>query len=81
MFDNHLILIDKPDDPPTYYSRAWRTTNTPDLATEDIARVTKRAVDQQLGGSDHKPIIVQLQEQARHPKMTNKLSWNFKRAK
>ena len=39
--ENRLILINKPDDPDTFYSRTWRTTSTPDLAiaTDDIQRI------------------------------------------
>jgi uncharacterized protein YaaR (DUF327 family) len=82
MIDNQLTLINRPDDPPTCYSRAWRTMSTPDLAisTDNIARQATRSVEQQLGGSDHKPVTIQLQDQARLPKNTNKPSWNFKKA-
>ena len=34
MMDNQLVLINKPDDKPSYYSRAWKKTSTPDLALE-----------------------------------------------
>ena len=36
--ENHLILINDPSDTPTFYSRRWHTTTTPDLAfcTDDI---------------------------------------------
>ena len=30
--ENHLILINDPSDTPTFYSRRWHTTTTPDLA-------------------------------------------------
>ena len=57
---NQMVLINHPDDPHTYYSRAWRTTSCPDLAiaTYDVAKITRYHVDQQLGGSDHKPVIL-----------------------
>ena len=44
--DNNLILINNPDDTPTFYSRCWHTTSTPDIAicTEDIHSITKRTV-------------------------------------
>ena len=59
MTENFLVLINKPDDPPTYYSRSWRTTSTSDLAmgTDDIAKTCTRKIGEQLGGSDHKPCI------------------------
>ena len=83
MLEKHLVLINKPDDPPTCYSRAWRTTSTPDLAiaTDDIAGHCKRTVEPQLGGSDHKPITIELQNQARPHKTASQPRWNYKKAK
>ena len=41
---NRLILINKPDDPDTFYSRTWRTTSALDLAiaTDDIQGIAER---------------------------------------
>jgi hypothetical protein len=52
IISNRLVLITHPDDPPTYYSRYWRTTSSPDLAigTDDIQSLSTREVCQQLGG-------------------------------
>ena len=49
--EHNLILINTPSDTPTFYSRRWRTTSTPDLAfcTEDLHRETQREVGEQLG--------------------------------
>ena len=81
MMENRLVLVNQPDDKPTCYSRAWKTTSTPDLAiaTEDIHKLTSRAVTSQLGGSDHLPVILSISslgisEHSMEP------SWNFKRA-
>ncbi|GFS03617.1 hypothetical protein ElyMa_006475400 [Elysia marginata] len=54
-----LLLLNSAEDPPNFYSRSWMTTSTPDLAfaTEDIALKTTRQVMDQLGGSDHKPVL------------------------
>ena len=45
---SNMILLNKVDDPPTYYSRRWMTTSTPNLAFEfatgDIACKTTREV-------------------------------------
>ena len=40
MMDNQLILIKKPKDKPSYFSRAWMKTYFPDLAlaTADIQK-------------------------------------------
>ena len=44
--NNNLILINKSEYTPTFYSRCWHTTSTPDIAicTEDIHSITKRTV-------------------------------------
>ena len=80
--DHSLILINDPYDPPTFYSRRWRTTTTPDLAfcTEDIHRGIRREVGDQLGGSDHKPVYLTISTEgvgADHPHPR----WNYKKAK
>ena len=56
---NQMVLINRADEPNTYYSRAWRKTSCPDIAnaTDDMAKITERRVEQ-LGGSDHKPAIL-----------------------
>jgi len=60
--ENKLILINRPTDPPTFYSRCWQTTSSPDLAfcSEEIGRNTTREVMDQLGGSDHRPVLLTL---------------------
>ena len=83
MMDNQLVLINKPDDTPSYYSRAWKTTSTPDLAfaTEDIQKRTIRTVNDQLGGSNHKPITLHIADMKTTTEYCRKsASWNFKKA-
>ncbi|KAK7115386.1 hypothetical protein V1264_001263 [Littorina saxatilis] len=82
MIDENLILINKPDDKPTCLSRAWKTTSTPDLAiaTEDIHKICDRSVADQLGGSDHLPILLKLSLQEQASPMSKKPSWNYKKA-
>ena len=60
LIDNQLVLSNQPDDKPSYYSRAWKKTSTPDLvmATEDVQKQITRIVNDQLGGSDHLPITL-----------------------
>ncbi|KAK3738861.1 hypothetical protein RRG08_036864 [Elysia crispata] len=57
---NKLMLINTPYDEPIYFSRSWITASTPDLAQAkgDIQRVTQREVCFQLGVSDHRPVIL-----------------------
>ena len=57
--DWNLQLLNDPDDQDTFFSRRWRTTSTPDLgfATDDIAKCTTRTVQDQLAGSDHRPVM------------------------
>jgi len=64
MMSNRLVLLNKPDDTPTFYSRVWHTTSSPDLAiaTYDIQKSLHREVSPQLGGSDHKPVIITVQK-------------------
>jgi len=61
---HHLILVNDPTDTPTFYSRRWHTTTTPDLAfcTDDVHKNISRKVCDQLGGSDHRPVILSIKE-------------------
>ena len=58
--DNKLLLLNGTDDPPTFFSRRWLTSTTPDLAfaTEDMFRKATRMVLSQLGGRDHEPVLI-----------------------
>ena len=77
--DNNLNLINKPKDSPTFYSRCWHTTSTPDIAicTEDIHSITKRTVRSQLDGNHYRPYLTL------HTKITTASPmprWNYKKA-
>ena len=69
-----------PPDQPTFYSRRWHTTSTPDIAlcTEDLHGSIRREVDEQLGGNNHRPVFLQLNlgssTEATFPR------WNYKNA-
>ena len=83
MMDNHLVLINKPDDRPSFLSTPWQTTSSPDIAvaTEDIQKRTVRDVKDQLGKSDHLPIIIHIADVNRENEYCRKrASWNFKKA-
>ena len=58
-------------------------TSTPDLAfaTEDIALKTCREVDNQLGGSDHRPVILAIDNLAQRREAPHFTRWNYKKAK
>ena len=60
---HNMVLINKANDPLTFYSKAWRTTSCPDLAiaTDDVAKITSREVDKLLGGSDHESIFLTIE--------------------
>ncbi|RUS68475.1 hypothetical protein EGW08_023763 [Elysia chlorotica] len=80
--DNGLILLNDPDDPPSFFSRRWLSCTSPDLAfaTNDISRIATRTVLNQLGGSDHRPIKISLDLNFK-PQTTNALPrWNYKKA-
>ena len=80
---SNLLLINDAEDPPTYYSRSWMKTSTPDLAfaTEDIALKTCREVDNQLGGSDHRPVILTIDNLPQRREAPHFTRWNYKKAK
>ena len=72
--DNNITFIHQPYDTPTFYSRCWHTTSTPDIAlcTEDLHSITMREAGNQLGGSDHRPAYLTL-EASTLPR------WNYKK--
>jgi len=80
--EHQLILINKPGDQPTCYSRSWRTTSTPDIAfaTDGIHKTCHRQVCAQLGGSDHRPVILQLDQRTQAKDFNPAPSWNYKKA-
>ena len=61
--DNNHTLISQPHDTPTFYSRCWNTTSTPDIAlcTEDLHIITMREVDVYPRESDHRPVYLTLE--------------------
>ena len=79
---NRLVLINTPTDPPTFYSRVWKTTSTPDIAiaTDNIQKIAEREVSEQLGGSDRKPVILTLAKQVNTNAGKMPPSWNYKKA-
>ena len=80
--DQQLILINSPEDLPTYYSRSWRTSSTPDLAftCDAIHKLCRREVCPQLGGSDHRPILLHIDQQTQPRGFNPAPSWNYKKA-
>ena len=46
----------------TFFSRRWISTYTPDLAfaSDDIFKIRSRKLQNQLAGSDHKPVLLDL---------------------
>ena len=60
----------------------WKTTSTPDIAiaTDNIQKIAEREVSEQLGGSDHKPVILTLAKQANTSAGKMPPSWNYKKA-
>ena len=79
--ENKLILVNDPTDQDTFYSRCWHTTSTLDLAfcTEDVHKKITRRVSAQLGGSDHRPVLLTIDvnmptDEPKHPR------WNYKKA-
>ncbi|CAG2245306.1 unnamed protein product [Mytilus edulis] len=79
--EHQLILVNDPTDTPTFYSRRWHTTTTPDLAfcTDDIHPNISRKVCDQLGGSDHRPVILSIRG-TKTPIDAQLPRWNYKKA-
>ncbi|KAK3757858.1 hypothetical protein RRG08_014414 [Elysia crispata] len=77
---NKLILINTPYDEPT--SRSWNTISTPDLAaaTDDIQKVTQLEACSQLGGSDHRPVILNVNRDIKLNPHRLPPTWNYKKA-
>ena len=77
--ENRFILINKPDDPDTFYSLILRTTSTPDLAiaTDDIQGIGEREVSSQLGGSGHRPDTISIKGQTQPHRNKIPASWNY----
>ena len=80
--DNNLLLLNNADDPPTFYSRRWLTTSSPDLAfaTNDIQARTTRTVLKQLGGSDHRPVKLAVDLNYRPKESIILPRWNYRKA-
>ena len=80
--ENNMLLLNDPEDPPTFFSRRWISMSTLDLAfaTEDLSRKTNRKVLSQLAGSDHRTVLlaVNLQYRPSNPKTFPR--WNYKKA-
>ena len=81
--DNHLQLLNKPEDPDTYLSRRWLTTSTPDLAfiSNNLQPGAERRVLDQLAGSDHRPIKISLDLNYRPESSKPLPRWNYQKAK
>lgn len=80
--EKQLVLLNDPEDPPTFFSRRWISTSTPDLAfaTDNLSSKTSRKVQSQLAGSDHRPVKLEVNLQYKpQPAMTFP-RWNYKRA-
>ena len=79
---SQMVLINRPDEPHTYYPRVWRKTRCPDLeiATDDVAKITERHVEQQLGRSDHKPVLLVIKQDLRKARRKLCPRWHYKRA-
>ena len=80
--ENNMLLLNDPEDPPTFFSRRWISTSTPDLAfaTEDLSRKTNRKVLSQLAGSDHRPVLLSINLQYRPSNPKTFPRWNYKKA-
>ena len=51
------------------------------IATDDIQRIAEREVSSQLGGSDHRPVIISIKGQTQPHRNKLPASWNTKKVK
>lgn len=82
MLDNKRVLINSPDDKPSCLSRAWNTTSHPDLAiaTEGVKKQCIKTVEDKMGDSNHRPILIHLKSSNTTNIARNSPSWNYKKA-
>ena len=78
--DNNLTVINQPYDTPTFCSRCWYTTSTPDIAlcTENLHSITMREAGDQFRGSNHRPAYLTLK--ARTVQTSTLSRWSYKKA-
>ena len=79
--ETNMVLINDPDDPPTFYSRRWMTTSAPDLAfaSGNLANKIQRNVTTQLGGSDHRPVLLTMDLEWKQKNEKTFPRWNHKK--
>ena len=82
MTDKSMLLLNKPSDQATFWSRTWKKSSTSDLAfaTEELEKKTTRKVMDQLGGSDHRPVLLMVHEEGCVRSFCKDPSWNNKKA-
>ena len=80
--ENRLLLLNQPEDTPTFYSRTWMSTTTPDLAfaTNKISKKSTRTVADQLATSDHRPILIHIKSTEMPSENSTLPRWNYKKA-
>ena len=80
--ESNMLLLNDPEDPPTFFSRSWISTSSPDLAfaTEDLSRKTSGKFLSQLAGSDHRPVLLAINLQYRPSNPKTFPRWNYKKA-
>ena len=78
----NLQLLNDPEDTPTFYSRRWMTTSTPDLAfmSNDLVPKVTRNVQDQLAGSDHRPVLLSVDVNPSKTRNNTTPRWNYKKA-
>ena len=82
MTDKNMLLLNKPNDQATFWSRTWKKSSTPDLAfaTEELEKKTTRKVMDQLGGSDHRPVLLKVHDEGCARSYCKEPSWNYRKA-
>ena len=82
IIDNNLQILLNEDDPDTFFLRVWGTTSTPDLTllSEDLTPTATKKVMNQLAGSDHRPILLEVTDETADTTKPPPPRWNYKKA-
>ena len=73
--ETNMVLINDPDDPPTFYSRRCLAS-----ASGNLAGKIQRNVTTQLGGSDHRPVLLTMDLEWKQKDEKTFPRWNHKKA-
>ena len=82
--ESYMLLLNDPEDPPTFFSRRWISTSAPDLSrkkkNKNQQQQNNRKVLSQLAGSDRRPVLLAINLQYRPSNPKTFPRWIYKKA-